>query len=74
MSLLYRITVKRSIRFQGEQIDKGAFVDFQAWKAGNPVCCEKQRVAEAFHCKYQVDMFKLGALNLNTLDAVKLNC
>lgn len=73
MSLLYRITVKRTIRLKGEQIDEGAFVDFQAWKAGNPVCCEKQRVADAFHCKYQVDMFKLGALNTNTLGVVKLN-
>lgn len=69
---IYRITVRTTKVTNGQRIDKGLYVDIQTNGFGNPINCEKERVATAFLMQRGVDIKKLGALNCAYLTANRI--
>jgi len=69
---IYRVTVTTTRVYNGQRIDRGLYVDVQTYGYGNPITCEKEKVANAFLYQRGVDLKKMGALNCACLKATKI--
>lgn len=71
--MLYRITVKQNKNTNGIRLDKGMSVEVVTNSFSNPVTTNGgQCVVDAFMRIYGVDIKKAGALNMVSLDCVRI--
>ena len=68
----YKVTARTTKQTGFQRLDKGMTVEVATNSFSNPVISDKPAVARAFLTKYAIDIEKIGALNVASLDTVRI--